>query len=89
VRESGGAALAVSDAQIEAARDLCGRGDGLLLCPEGAATLAAAKRAIEDRLIERDARVMLFNCGSGLKYPLPDRSRFIDRSQAVTAASLS
>ncbi|MEQ8435706.1 MAG: threonine synthase [Oceanicaulis sp.] len=89
VRESGGSALAVSDAQIEAARDLCGRGDGLLLCPEGAATLAAAKRAVEDRLIERDARVMLFNCGSGLKYPLPDRSRFIDRSQTVNAASLS
>ena len=44
VRASGAAALAVSEAEIEAARALCGRADGLLLCPEGAATLAAARK---------------------------------------------
>ncbi|MGJ3231972.1 MAG: threonine synthase [Oceanicaulis sp.] len=88
VRESGGAAIAVSDAEINRARDLCGRGDGLLLCPEGAATLAAARRALADRLIERDARVMLFNCGTGLKYPLSDTAGRIDRTQPVSAADL-
>ena len=88
VRESGGSAIAVSDAEIETARDLCGRGDGLLLCPEGAATLAAAKKALADKQIERDARVMLFNCGTGLKYPLKDASKSLDRTGPVTAASL-
>ncbi|MEQ8404203.1 MAG: threonine synthase [Oceanicaulis sp.] len=88
VRESGGAAIAVSDAEITRARDLCGHGDGLLLCPEGAATLAAAQKALTDTLIEPDARVMLFNCGTGLKYPLADTAGRIDRTKPVTAADL-
>lgn len=88
VRESGGAAIAVSDMQIEAARQMCGHEDGLLLCPEGAATLAAAQRALSDGQIERDARVVLFNCGTGLKYPLPDASRALDRSKPLNAAAL-
>jgi threonine synthase len=88
VRESGGAALAVSDAAIDAARRTCGHEDGLLLCPEGAATLAAAERAISDGLIERDAKVVLFNCGTGLKYPLADTSRRLDRTQPLSATAL-
>ncbi len=89
VRDSGGAAIAVSDARIEAARDLCAHEDGLLLCPEGAATLAAAQQALADGQIEKDARVMLFNCGSGLKYPLPDTSKWLDRTQPITANLLA
>lgn len=88
VRASGGAALAVSEAEIEEARDLCGRADGLLLCPEGAATLAAARQARAAGLIEADARCVLFNCGSGLKYALPDRARDLDRTKPVTRAML-
>ncbi len=88
VRESGGAAIAVSDERIEAARTLCAHADGLLLCPEGAATLAAAEQALSDGQIEKDARVMLFNCGTGLKYPLPDTSLWIDRTQPITAKLL-
>lgn len=84
VRESGGAAIAVSEEHIESARTLCAHEDGLLLCPEGAATLAAAQKALHAGQIEKDARVMLFNCGTGLKYPLPDTSRWIDRTQPVT-----
>jgi threonine synthase len=84
VRGSGGAAIAVSDARIEAARELCAHQDGLLLCPEGAATLAAAEQALADGQIEADARIMLFNCGTGLKYPLPDTSRWLDRTQPIT-----
>jgi threonine synthase len=88
VRESGGAAIAVSDDAIEAARDVCGREDGLLLCPEGAATLAAAEQALNDGLLTRDARIMLFNCGTGLKYPLADTSRSLDRTEPLSAATL-
>ena len=89
VRESGGAALSVSDAAIEEARQLCGREDGLLLCPEGAATLAACQSALSRGLIEKDAEVVLFNCGSGLKYPLPDLARTLDRTQPITPAMLA
>ncbi|MGF1612121.1 MAG: threonine synthase, partial [Kiloniellales bacterium] len=39
VRESGGFAIAVDDDAILAARDEAAREEGLLLCPEGAATL--------------------------------------------------
>ncbi|HEY0326160.1 MAG TPA: threonine synthase, partial [Allosphingosinicella sp.] len=67
VRESGGFAIAVPDDAILAAVDEAARQDGLLLCPEGGATLAAAAQALEQGLISRDDRVVLFNCATGLK----------------------
>ena len=70
VRESGGFAIAVPDADILAARDDVARDEGLLLCPEGAATLAAYRRALADGRVEPSERVVLFNCATGLKYPL-------------------
>lgn len=88
VRTSGGAALAVTEAQIETARAVCGREDGLLLCPEGAATLAAYGRALDDGLIERDAEAVLFNCGSGLKYAMPDFSKTLDRHAEIDWGAL-
>jgi threonine synthase len=71
VRESGGAALAVADDEILAARAEVARRDGLLLCPEGAATVAAWHQAVAEGRLAADARVVLFNCATGLKYPLP------------------
>ena len=88
VRESGGAALAVSDAAISAAVRDVARDDGLLLCPEGGATLAAYSRALDEGLIGRDERALLFNCASGLKYPLEDHSRLLDRHAAINFAAL-
>lgn len=88
VRESGGAALAVSDAAIAAAVREVARDDGLLLCPEGGATLAAYSRALDEGLIGRDERAVLFNCASGLKYPLDDQSRTLDRHAPIDFASL-
>lgn len=88
VRESGGAALAVSDAAIAAAVRDVARDDGLLLCPEGGATLAAYQRALDEGLIGRGERAVLFNCASGLKYPLEDQSRTLDRHAPIDFASL-
>ena len=82
-RESGGFAMTVSEDQIETARTRCAREDGLLLCPEGAATLAAMEKAMAQGRIERDAECVLFNCGSGLKYAMPDTSRTLDRHAAI------
>ncbi|MGE0736087.1 MAG: threonine synthase [Alphaproteobacteria bacterium] len=70
VRESGGFALAVDDAAIIAARNEVARREGILLCPEGAATWAAYKLALTQGRIAAGDRCVLFNCASGLKYPL-------------------
>ena len=70
VRDSGGFAIAVSEEEIAAAQRDAARADGLLLCPEGAATLAAWRRARADGLVASGERAILFNCASGLKYPL-------------------
>src|SRR6201986_3821484 len=61
VRESDGFAIAVEDAAIEAAWREVGAAEGLLLCPEGAATYAAYKQALAEGRIAGDARVVLFN----------------------------
>jgi threonine synthase len=79
VRESGGRALAVGDPAILQATADCAERDGLLLCPEGGATLAAYRSALAAGWVEADDEVVLFNCATGLKYPLPDRSRTLDK----------
>jgi threonine synthase len=71
VRESGGFAIAVDDGAIQAAWEEVGRAEGLLLCPEGAATFAAYRQALADGRVGAGERVVLFNCASGLKYPMP------------------
>ncbi len=71
VRDSGGFAIAVDDAAIAAALAEVAQADGLLLCPEGAATVAAWQAALADGRVGADETVVLFNCASGLKYPLP------------------
>ncbi|WP_033921554.1 threonine synthase [Sphingomonas sp. 37zxx] len=87
VRESGGRALAVGDPAIVAAVEEAAK-DGLLLCPEGGATLAAYERALADGLVGRDEQVVLFNCATGLKYPMPDKSRTLDRHGPIDLAAL-
>lgn len=88
VRESGGRALAVGDpAILHAVRD-CAEQDGLLLCPEGGATLAAYRSALAAGWVGPDDQVVLFNCATGLKYPLEDRSRSLDRHDLPPLATL-
>jgi threonine synthase len=78
LRESGGFALAVPDEKILAARAHVGASDGLLLSPEGAATYAAYLVAAESGLIAASDRAVLFNCASGLKYPMPRVTEHMD-----------
>ena len=75
VRESGGAAIAVEEEAIMEAVDDAALLDGMLLCPEGGAVLAAWREALNRGLVNRDERAALFNCANGNKYPLADRSR--------------
>ncbi len=75
VRDSGGFAVAVDDDAIAAAWRAVAAEEGLLLCPEGAATYAAYEQSLADGRVGPDERVVLFNCASGLKYPMPEAGR--------------
>jgi len=82
VRESGGAAIAVSEqAILEAVKDSAHE-DGFLFCPEGGAVLAAWRQALGRGLVGKDERVLLFNCANGNKYPLPDLSKRLKLAEA-------
>nr|WP_294811443.1 threonine synthase [uncultured Sphingomonas sp.] len=88
VRASGGKALAVSDAALMRAVEDAGKQDGLLLCPEGGATLAAYRDALAAGLVDAEEKAVLFNCATGLKYQLADQSKFLDRHAPIDWAAL-
>jgi len=69
IRESNGCATAVSDDEIKKAVIRLARREGILACPEGAATLLALKSLHNSGWIKNNDRVLLLNTGSGLKYP--------------------
>ena len=83
VRASGGFAIAVSDEAIAEARDRVAKAEGLLLCPEGAATFAAYTQALSDGRVRPGESAVLYNCATGLKYPLPQVDRALDRHQPI------
>ena len=78
VRESGGFAVAVNDESIVEARDRAAADSGFLMCPEGAATLAAYLQEVESGRIRPDESAVLFNCATGLKYPMPPAAECLD-----------
>lgn len=88
VRASGGKAIAVDDNKILAATNDVAKSDGLLLCPEGGATLAAYRDALAAGYVTSSDKVILFNCASGLKYPMPDASHWLDRNASVDFTQL-
>jgi threonine synthase len=88
VRESGGFAIAVPDEAITAGLEEVARDEGFLMCPEGAATYAAYKQSLADGRISRNESAVLFNCATGLKYPLPPIKRTLDRHKPIDYAAL-
>ena len=83
IRESKGFAMSVSDEEIFEARDRVALNDGCFLCPEGAATMTAYEKALSSKLISKDDIVILFNCATGLKYPLPEVLNRIDKNNEI------
>ncbi|MGC6411582.1 MAG: threonine synthase [Candidatus Puniceispirillaceae bacterium] len=83
VRESGGAALSVSDAELMQWRDDIAADEGVLLCPEGAATAAGYQKALAQGLVQPSDKVVLFNCATGLKYPMPAVAGQLDKNQPI------
>jgi threonine synthase len=86
VRDSKGAALAVSEDAILQAVEDAAHDDGMLLCPEGGAVLAGWRLALERGLVAPDETVLLFNCANGNKYPLPDRAKRLALADADPAS---
>jgi threonine synthase len=69
LRESGGTAVTVSDPEIDAGTRLITQREGLFVCPEGGALVAALAKLLSSGWIRPAERVVLFNTGTGLKYP--------------------
>ena len=68
IRETGGGALAVSDDEMVDAMYRLATSEGIIACPEGAATLVGLERLLADGSIGPDEEVVLLNTGSGYKY---------------------
>ena len=83
LRESGGFAIAISDEEILRTAAEIGHRDGLLMCPEGAATAAAYKSAIDSGLISGDETAVLFNTATGLKYPMPEVTLRVNKDEEI------
>jgi threonine synthase len=83
VRESGGFAIAVNEDHIFECRDRVAQKDGVILCPEGAATFAAWEMALKSGQVNKDDKVILFNCATGLKYPMPETNQFLNKNQPI------
>jgi threonine synthase len=68
LRESKGAAVAVSDEAIQAAQRRIATSEGVFPAPEGAATLAALEHLVKMGWVKANERIIIFNTGTGLKY---------------------
>jgi threonine synthase len=60
--------VSVSDEELLASQHELGRAEGIFAAPEGAATLAALKKLMQQKWVDPHERIVLFNTGSGLKY---------------------
>jgi threonine synthase len=68
LRESSGIAVAVSEKEIALSMQAAGGAEGMLVCPEGGAAIAAAAKLRRDGWIRENEEVVVFNTGTGLKY---------------------
>jgi threonine synthase len=68
LRDSGGTAVAVSDAELISATSEIGAAEGIFCAPEGAACLPALRKLIAAGEVSSNERVVLFNTGAGVKY---------------------
>jgi threonine synthase len=68
LRESGGAAVAVTDAELAAGADELQTLEGIDASPEGGATLAGALALKASGALQPEEQVVLFNTGAGWLY---------------------
>ena len=63
IYQSSGAAITVTDDEIQEAMATLATHEGILACPEGAATVAGLSKLVATREIQPENRVVLFNTG--------------------------
>ena len=68
IYESKGCAVAVPDSDLLSEMARVAALEGIFLCPEGAAGVAAARKLRQQGFIAPSDRVVVFNTGSGYKY---------------------
>ncbi len=69
LRSTGGCAVAVTDEAIRRELVSCAESDGVMFCPEGAATLAAVKQLRSTGWLDGNEEVLVLNTGALPKYP--------------------
>jgi len=69
IYRTGGCALAVSDTELATAQREIASTEGVVVCPEGAATVAAIRLLRQRGQISDDETVVALNTGAGIKYP--------------------
>ena len=69
LRATKGWAVGVPDAEMRAVMASVDRTEGLLLSPEGAATIAAVRTMVREGQLGSRSRVVVFNTATGLRYP--------------------
>ena len=87
VRETGGTAIAIPEEDLlDGMREMAER-EGCFACPEGGATLAALRRLRASGEVRSGERVVIYNTGSGLKYPEAWRAALARRAPATSGAT--
>ena len=69
VRATDGCAVAVDDPDLLRGVKDISETEGMFICPEGGATVAAARQLRRDGWLSADDEVVLLNTGAGIKYP--------------------
>jgi len=69
LRETRGYAIAVSDSEIIEGLKMLAKYEGLLVETASAAAVAALKRLVEEKFVEKDDVVVVLATGAGLKHP--------------------
>jgi threonine synthase len=76
IRESGGCAIAISDAEMLDGGLEMAETEGIFAAPEGGACVAAVRRLIAEGFLLSDERIVIYNTGSGIKYLEAYSTRF-------------
>ncbi|MDD9267411.1 threonine synthase [Paenibacillus sp. GCM10023248] len=69
IYETGGCAVAIPDEELLQEQQRVAELEGAFICPEGAATFAAARKLRNAGWIREHERVIALNTGAGVKYP--------------------
>jgi threonine synthase len=76
VRNSGGTAIAVSDAELIDAGIQLATDEGMFVAPEGAACVSALQKLLASGFLKRSEKIVIYNTGAGLKYLEAYSTRF-------------